>query len=97
MSLRATPIQRSATLPDGRTAIVRVGVPADSYIPRSQLDTVAVDLLIDEQVAATVNTILNADQEREASELARTIAAGLESGELEPTASAIEPLADELR
>ena len=97
MTLRGTPIERTAALPDGRQALVRVGVPEDPYIPRSQLETVAVDLLIDERVAATVNTILNPDQEREASELVRTIVAGLESGELEPTAAAIEPLADELR
>ena len=97
MSLRGTPVERTAALPDGRRAVVRVGVAADPYIARSELDTVAVDLLIDDRVTATVNTILNPDQEREASELARTIAAGLESGELEPTAGAIEPLADELR
>jgi hypothetical protein len=44
-----------------------------------------------------VETVLSADQVSEATELARQVAAGLRSGELEPHASSIEPLADELR
>jgi hypothetical protein len=44
-----------------------------------------------------VNTVLDPDQESEALELAREIVRKLESGELEPTAGAIEPYADELR
>jgi hypothetical protein len=97
MSLRGRAIEQTASLPDGRTAVVRVGVPDDPYIAKSELDTVAVDLLIDGTVAATVNTVLDADQETEALELAREIVTGLQSGELEPTAGAIEPLADRLR
>ena len=97
MSLRGTPVERTAKLPDGREALVRVAVPDDPYIPKRELDTVDVEIFLDGQVAAAVNTVLDADQEDEARELAREIVAGLEAGELAPTAGAIEPLADRLR
>ncbi len=77
--------------------MIHVGVPDDPYIPRSQLDTVDVELHAGGSVLAAVNTVLDVDQESEALELAREIAKGLESGDLEPTAGAIEPLADTLR
>jgi hypothetical protein len=96
MSLRGEPVELTATLPDGREARVRVGVPDDPYIPRRELDTVDVELALDGRVAAAVNTILEPEQDREARLLARQIVAGLESGELQPTAAAIEPLADRL-
>jgi hypothetical protein len=96
MSLRGNRIEENATLPDGREALVRVGVPDDPYIPRRELDTVDVEIVLDGRVAAAVNTILEPEQEHEARQLAREIVAGLESGELEPTAGAIEPLADSL-
>jgi hypothetical protein len=73
---------------------VRVGVAEDPYVAKKDLDTVTAEIRADEAVLATVNTVLDADQESEAVELAREIAKGLESGELAPTASAIEPLAD---
>jgi hypothetical protein len=97
VSLRGQMVEQTAKLPDGREAIVRVGVPDDPYIPKRELDTVDVELFIDGRVAAAVNTVLDADQDSEALELAREIVAGLESGKLEPTAAAIEPLADERR
>jgi hypothetical protein len=97
MSLRGEPITRTATLPDGREVRVRVGVPDDSYIAKRELNTVDVELYAGEQSLAFVNTVLDADQTSEALELAREIVKGLESGELEPTAGAIEPLADRLR
>ena len=97
MSLRSRPVEHAVTLPDGREAHVRVGVPEDSYVPRRELDTVTAEIRIGDEVAATVNTVLDADEESEARELAREIAEGLESGALEPTAAAIEPLADQLR
>jgi hypothetical protein len=97
MSLRGNRVERNATLPDGRVTTVYVGVPEDPYIPRRELDTVDVELVVDGRVVAAVNTVLNADQESEARELARAIAEGLESGELEPAAGSIEPLADQLR
>jgi len=96
MSLRGEPVELTATLPDGREARVRVGVPDDPYIPRRQLDTVDVEIAFDGRVAAAVNTILEPEQDHEARLLAREIVAGLESGKLEPTAAAIEPLADRL-
>lgn len=86
-----------ATLPAGESVLIEVGVPADPYIPRRELDTVDVELRIDGRVVAAVNTVLDVRQERQARELAREIKAGLESGELAPTAGAIEPLADTLR
>jgi hypothetical protein len=94
VSLRGAPIEETATLPDGRAVLVRVGVPEDSYIPRRELDTVDVELLADGQVLAAVNTVLDANQVSEARQLVRELVAGLESGELEPSAGAIEPLAD---
>jgi hypothetical protein len=97
MSLRSNRIERPVTLPDGRAALVRVGVPDDSYVPRAELDTVTAEVVVDDEVAATVNTVLHAEQESEARELASEIAEGLESGNVEPTAAAIEPLADRPR
>jgi hypothetical protein len=97
MSLRGTPVEERAALPDGREALVRVGVPEDPYVPRAELDTVALEVVIGDEVAATVNTVLDADDDRAAVALARDVAAGLEAGELEPTAGSLEPLADELR
>jgi hypothetical protein len=97
MSLRGEPIEATATLPDGRVVTVRVGVPQDSYIPSRELDTVDIELFEGEQHFAAVNTVLSADQSSEARALVRDIVARLESGGLEPTAAALEPLADEPR
>ena len=97
MSLRGRPVERTATLPDGRVAAVWVGVPDDPYIAKRELDTVALELRVDGEVVAAVNTVLDADQESEALELVREVVSGLESGELEPTAGAVEPLAEDLR
>jgi hypothetical protein len=97
VSLRGSPIHRSATLPDGRQVEIRVGVPDDSYIAKKELDTVDVELFSNGEVLAAVNTVLDADDVSEAAELATQIVDGLESGALDPTAGAIEPLADELR
>ena len=97
MSLRGRPIVQTASLPDGREVRVRVGIPEDSYIPRRELETVDVELFNGDQALAAVNTVLGPEQESEALALAREIVAGLESGSLEPTAAAIEPLADRPR
>jgi hypothetical protein len=90
-------VERRATLPDGRTVQVRVGVPEDSYIAQRELDTVVVELFLGGEHAAAVSTVLDADQESEAHALAQEIVLGLEAGTLEPTAGALEPLADTLR
>ena len=97
VSLRGRTVEQTARLPDGRVIDVHVGVPEDPYIPRAELDTVDVELRAGGRVLAAVNTVLDPDQESEALELAREIVRKLESGELEPTAGAIEPYADELR
>jgi hypothetical protein len=97
VSLNGRPVERTATLPDGSEVRIRVGIPDDPYIPRRELRTVDVELFDGERALAAVNTVLLPEQESEALALARQIAAGLESGELEPTAAAIEPLADEPR
>jgi hypothetical protein len=97
VSLRGSPIETTATLPDGAQVQIRIGVPDDGYIARKELDTVDVELFMDGRHVAVVNTVLTVEQETEARQLAREIAAGLESGTLEPTAGAIEPLADQPR
>ena len=98
VSLRGEPIEMTATLPDGRVVRVRIGVPEDSYINRRELDTVDIELsLVGGNHLAAVNTVLEAKQVSEARALAREIVAGLESGNLEPTAGALEPLADQPR
>jgi len=97
VSLRGSPIEQTASLPDGREIRVWVGVPQDSYIPRKELETVDVELYEGDRHLAVVNTVLGPRQQSEALQLAREIVKGLESGELEPTAAAIEPLADEPR
>ena len=97
MSLRGRTIEREATLPDGRQVVVHVGVPEDPYIARAELETVDVELHSNGHVLAAVNTVLDVDQESEADQLARELVQKLESGEIEPTAHAIEPFADTLR
>lgn len=97
MSLRGSPVSETVTLPDGREAVVWVGVPDDPYISKQELDTVAVELRVNGEVAAALNTVLRPEQDSGARTLVREIAVGLESGQLEPTAGALEPLADEPR
>lgn len=96
MSLRGRPITENAALPDGREAVVRVGVPDDPYVAKREFETVAVEIVLDERVAASLNTVLSPDHESEARALALEIVAGLEAGELQPTAAAIESLADRI-
>ena len=97
MSLRGSPLESQATLPDGRTVRIRIGVADDSYIAQRDLDTVTVELYSNGEHVAAVTTVLDADQESEAHGLLREIVSGLESGELTPTAGSLEPLADRLR
>lgn len=84
-------------MPDGRLIVVRVSVAADSYIPRRELGTVALELVADGRVEATVNTLLAPGQVGEARKLADEVTTKLESGELQPTTTAIEPLADTIQ
>jgi hypothetical protein len=96
MSLRGHPVRETATLPDGRLVEIAIGVTRDPYI-EERTSTVGLELLADGEVLAALNTVLEPDQDSEARALAREIAAGLESGELEPTAGDLEPLADRPR
>ena len=93
MSLRDRPAEETVALPDGRTVVVRVGVPDDPYIAKRELDTVSVELWAADEALAAVTTVLGPEQTSEARRLAREIASRLASGELEPTAGAIEGLA----
>ena len=96
MSLRGQPVEKDVTLPDGQQFVIRVAVASDDYVPRRELHTVTLELLADARVQATVNTVLDPAQVREARHLADEVARRLEAGDLEPTAAAIEPLADSL-
>ena len=93
MSLREERIEQEAQLPGGGSVLVRVGIPDDPYVDPGQSETVTAEILAGENALAAVNTVLDPDQEAEARELAGEIVAGLESGELPPSAAAIEPLA----
>jgi ribosomal protein S1 len=92
VSLRSGPVEQPVTLPDGREALVRIGLFENDYVPRRQIDTVTLDLVVDDEVEATVETLLRPEQDREALLLAHKVAEALASGELEPTAGAIEPV-----
>ena len=96
MSLRGEPLEQEVTLPDGRVVAVRVGVAEDSYIPRRELDTVVIELWDKSrgEHLAGVATVLSADDVDAARALVREVVAGLGDGSLEPTAGALEPLAD---
>lgn len=99
VTLRGQPLEREATLPDGRVLLVRVGLAEDSYIPRQELDTVVLELWDEErgEHIGGVSTVLSAEDEDAARALIRDVVTGLESGELEPTAGALERLADSVR
>jgi hypothetical protein len=96
MSLRGQPLEQEVTLPDGRVVAVRVGVAEDSYIPRRELDTVTIEIWDNGrgEHLAGVATILSADDVSAARALLLEAVAGLSDGSLEPTAGALEPLAD---
>ena len=94
MSLRRDPVQETAKLPDGREAEIWLGVPTDDYVPARELDTVALEVRVDGEVVAALNTVLEPNQTSEGKRLAREIAEGLATGGLEPTAGALEPLVD---
>ena len=96
VSLRNRPVEETARLPDGREVVVRIGVAEDPYIPKRELNTVDVEIRAGDEVLAVVTSVLGAQHDSEALALAREIAQGLESGTLEPTAGAIEPLADRI-
>jgi hypothetical protein len=97
VSLRGRPVEQEATLPNGRRVVVRVAVAIDAYLPRRERHTVTLELLTEDRVEATVNTVLAPTQVGEARKLVEAVARKLQSGELQPTAAAIEPLADSIQ
>jgi hypothetical protein len=96
MSLRGEPQEQEVKLPDGRVVKVRVGVAEDSYISRRELDTVTLELWDESrgEHLAGVSTVLDVEDVSAARTLVREVVAGLGDGSLEPTAGALEPLAD---
>ena len=98
MSLRAGPIVEHASLPQGGTVTVWVGVPDDPYIDdKSQLTTVDVQLHEGNAVVASMETVLDPDQTSEALQLARDVKAAIEAGEIGLHAQDLERFADQLR
>jgi len=97
VSLHGNPIRETAHLPGGGEVVVHVGLLEDSYVDEKDIDTVVLELRVGGNVVASVETVLSADQVDEARELARQVAEGLRTGDLEPRASSIEPLADQPR
>ena len=93
MSLRGNPISEAATLPDGRAISIELRVLDDDYI-RERSHTVTLELRHGEEVLASLATVLEPEQTSEARKLAHELRRRLEDGTLEPTAGAIEPLAD---
>ncbi|MEO8291154.1 MAG: hypothetical protein ABI649_09205 [Gaiellaceae bacterium] len=96
MSLRGEPVEEHATLPDGRVVRIWLGIPDDSYVKRRDIDTVAIELWSGTDLVGSVKSLLTVHETSEARAIARQIKAGLEAGELEPTAGAIEPFAESI-
>jgi hypothetical protein len=94
VTLHEHPVEQPVTLPDGRVVTVRVGVAEDGYLREAEMHTVSLTLREGDEVLAALNTLLEPEHEREARVLAAEIASGLAAGTLEPTAGALEPLAD---
>lgn len=98
MTLLASPAIEHAALPGGGTVAVWVGVADDSYIDdKTQLHTVDIQLHEGSSVIASLSTVLEPSQEREARQLAREVKAAIEAGEIGLHASELEPFADRLR
>jgi hypothetical protein len=98
MGLRSSPIVEHASLPQGGTVTIWVGIPDDPYIDdKSVLTTVDVQLHEGNSVVASVSTVLDPDEESGARQLARDVKAALEAGEIGLHAHDLERFADELR
>jgi hypothetical protein len=97
LSLRGEPVSEHASLPEGGSVEVWVGVPEDPYVKHGELTIVDLQLREGANVLATVTTILDPEQTSEARSLAREVRAAIEAGKIPLTASAIEPFADRLR
>jgi hypothetical protein len=93
VSLRETPLSDTAALPDGRDVRIDLRVLDDDYVEEPQR-TVILELRDGEEVLASLSTLLEPEQSDEGRRLVDEVRTGLETGELEPTAGALEPLAD---
>jgi hypothetical protein len=93
-----SPAIEHASLPDGGSVTVWVGVPDDPYFDdKSQLTTVDVQLHEGKSVIASVSTVLDPDQVDAAHALAGEVKAAIEAGEIGLHADELEPFADRLR
>ncbi len=98
MGLRSAPVIEHATLPNGGTVTVWVGIPDDPYInDKSALKTVDVQLHEGGAVLASLSTVLEPGQAEEALSLAREVKAALEAGTIGLHAHDLETFADQLR
>jgi hypothetical protein len=98
MTLRSTPVVEHASLPQGGTITIWVGVPDDPYYDdKSQLTTVDIQLHEGNGIVASISTVLNPDQDSEARQLALDVKAAIESGEIGLHAHELERFADQLR
>jgi hypothetical protein len=98
MSLRSAPVTEHATLPSGGGVMVWVGIVDDPYInDKSTLRTVDLQLHEGGAVIASVSTVLEPGQSREALALAREVKVALEAGVIGLHAHELEPFADQLR
>jgi hypothetical protein len=98
MTLRSTPVVEHASLPQGGSVTIWVGVPDDPYYDdKSQLTTVDIQLHEGNGVVASISTVLDPDQDSEARQLARDVKAAIESGEIGLHAHELERFADQLR
>jgi hypothetical protein len=98
MSLRTSPAVEHASLPEGGTVTVWVGVPDDPYIEdKTQLTTVDVQLHEGNAVVASLTTVLEPHQDAEGRQLAREVRAALEAGEIGLHADDLERFADRIR
>jgi hypothetical protein len=98
MTLRSTPVVEHASLPQGGSVTIWVGVPDDPYYDdKSQLTTVDIQLHEGNGLVASISTVLDPDQDSEARQLALDVKAAIESGEIGLHAHELERFADQLR
>jgi hypothetical protein len=98
MTLRSTPVVEHASLPQGGSVTIWVGVPDDPYYDdKSQLTTVDIQLHEGNGIVASISTVLDPDQDSEARQLALDVKAAIESGEIGLHAHELERFADQLR
>src|SRR3954466_2971078 len=97
MSLRGAPLEQPVTLPDGRTLLLRVGVPDDPYVPKRELSTVVVEALEDGRGVAAVTTVLAPEDTTRARTWSRSPAGRPATAAVAPPASAIETVVDRPR